>query len=251
MLVSSIFVFYIAQYIAQDGPDTKKSNSQSRRAASLCFSAIKFASSLKNENIVPDSFRGKPLCMDQFRVRDQSCGTRFVIITFLSYSCNVQLVTQALFGACRVPESDKDIVAVNPESCHVVVLENNQFYFFRALWPDNAVAVDEDDILEILTAIKADASQVSSELSSRNALGVLTTLSRREWAIARDSIVAHSTNNEALLEIIEGALFVLVIDDVAPKSISEAAANMLHGTYNLQSEDHSIEYQVNMAHDNT
>ena len=53
---------------SKDGPDVKTSNSQSRRAASLCFSAIKFASSLKHETIVPDSFRGKPLCMDQFRV---------------------------------------------------------------------------------------------------------------------------------------------------------------------------------------
>jgi carnitine O-acetyltransferase len=168
----------------------------------------------------------------------------FVIISVLSHATSY-LWTQALFGACRVPElSDKDIVAVNPESCHVVVLENNQFYFFRALWPDGVVAVDEDDILEILKAIKADASQVSPESSSRNALGVLTTLSRREWAIARESIVTHSTNNETMLEIIEGALFVLAIDDVAPNSISDAAANMLHGTYNHQSEDHSIEYQV-------
>lgn len=78
------------------------------------------------------------------------------------------MIAQALFGACRVPElSDKDTVAVNPESCHVVVLANNQFYFFRALWPDGTVAVNEDDILEILTAIKADASQVSPEVSSR------------------------------------------------------------------------------------
>eukprot|EP00956_Cyclotella_meneghiniana_P039167 scaffold166891_cov21-Cyclotella_meneghiniana.AAC.1 len=62
------------------------------RAASLCFSAIKIVSSLKNETFVPDSFRGKPLCMDQFR---------------------------ALFGACRVPElEEKDTVAVNTDSTH-------------------------------------------------------------------------------------------------------------------------------------
>ena len=65
-----VYFIYLAWYfpLTQDGPDTKKSNSQSRRAASLCFSAIKFASSLKNETIVPDAFRGKSLCMDQFRV---------------------------------------------------------------------------------------------------------------------------------------------------------------------------------------
>lgn len=205
-------------FVLEDGPDTKKSNCQSRRAASLCFSAIKFASSLKNEAIVPDSFRGKPLCMDQFR---------------------------ALFGACRIPELiEKDKVVVNTESCHVVVLENNQFYFFQALWEDGSVAVDEDDILEILTAIKLDASQVSPEISSKNAIGVLTTLSRREWAVARDSIVSHSTTNETALEIVDGALFVLVIDNVIPKSIHEAAANMLHGTYCLRSDANLVDYQA-------
>lgn len=84
------YVFDTAQCLTQDGPDTKKSNSQSRRAASLCFSAIKFASSLKNENIVPDSFRGKALCMDQYRVCNQSCATNFCYhIGFVS--CNVLL----------------------------------------------------------------------------------------------------------------------------------------------------------------
>ena len=63
-----IYAHNISSFDTQDGPDTKTSNCQSRRAASICFSAIKFASSLKNETIVPDSFRGKPLCMDQFRV---------------------------------------------------------------------------------------------------------------------------------------------------------------------------------------
>ena len=63
-----ILCSYYHHFDSQDGPDTKTSNCQSRRAASICFSAIKFASSLKNETIVPDSFRGKPLCMDQIRV---------------------------------------------------------------------------------------------------------------------------------------------------------------------------------------
>ncbi|KAL7533601.1 hypothetical protein ACHAXR_008577 [Thalassiosira sp. AJA248-18] len=205
-------------FVLEDGPDTKKSNSQSSRAASLCFSAIKFASSIKNEAIVPDSFRGKPLCMDQFR---------------------------ALFGACRVPElTNKDTVTVNPDSTHVVVLENNQMYFFQALWPDGTVAVSEEDILEILIAIKADASKVAPEVSSRNAIGVLTTLPRREWANARDLIVSHSTDNNTALSIVDDALFVLVIDDVAPKDIHEAAANMLHGTYNLENTDNLIDYQA-------
>lgn len=72
-----------------------------------------------------------------------------------------------------MPESnEKDTVAVNTDSTHVVVLQNNQMYFFQALWPDGTVAVNEEDIMEILLAIKADASQVAPEVSSKNALGV-------------------------------------------------------------------------------
>eukprot|EP01082_Thalassiosira_pseudonana_P009785 g8710.t1 g8710 contig33:39417-42177(-) len=183
-------------FVLEDGPDTKKSKDQCSRAASLCFSAIKLASSLKNETLVPDAFKGKPLCMDQFR---------------------------ALFGACRVPETEnKDTVAVNPDSTHVVVLDNNQMYFFQALWPDGTVAVNEEDILQILLAIRADASKVAPEVSSRNALGTA-------------------------LDIVDGALFILVIDDMTPKDIHEAAANMLHGTYNLRSEDNLnnlVDYQA-------
>ena len=86
-----------------------------------------------------------------------------------------------------MPElSEKDTVAVNPDSSHVVVLENNQMYFFQALWPDGTVAVNEEDIFDILVAIKADASKAAPEVTCRNSLGVLTTLPRREWAAARD-----------------------------------------------------------------
>jgi carnitine O-acetyltransferase len=205
-------------FVLEDGPDNKKSKDQGRIAASLAFSAIKFASSLKKETIIPDEFRGKPLCMDQFR---------------------------ALFGACRVPKiNERDTVEVDPESSHVAVLQNNQMYFFQALGSDGTVCVNEQDILEILAAIKTDATQLPPDITSRNSLGVLTTLPRKEWAAARNLLISTSQHNETALEVIDGALFVLVIDDVEPKDIHEAAANMLHGTYDLRSRDNLIDYQA-------
>jgi carnitine O-acetyltransferase len=151
---------------------------------------------------------------------------------------------RALFGACRVPDEDKDTVEVNTDSTHVLVLGNNQMYFFQALWPDGTLAVNEEDILEILLAIRADASTVEPEVSSHTAMGVLTTLPRREWAKARNLIVSHSDHNRTALDVVDGALFVLVLDNFEPKDIHEAAANMLHGTYNLRTENNLIDYQV-------
>ena len=80
---------------------------------------------------------------------------------------------RALFGACRVPEfEEKDTVAVDTDSTHILVLVNNQMYFFQALWEDGALAVDEEDLVEILTGIREDACQVAAEVSSHTAMGV-------------------------------------------------------------------------------
>ena len=51
--------------------------------------------------------------------------------------------------------------------------------------------------------------------------------------MTRANLVKDSPSNGTTLDIIDSALFVLVLDEFAPKDINEAAANCLHGTYNL------------------
>jgi carnitine O-acetyltransferase len=79
-------------FILEKGPDAKIAKDQLRRAASLTFASVKFASALKHEVLAPDCFRGKPLCMDQFKV---------------------------LMGSSRVPSKDRlDEVHVYSDSSH-------------------------------------------------------------------------------------------------------------------------------------
>lgn len=79
-------------FVLEDGPDPKVAHDQLRRAASLCFSASKVASALRNEKLEPDTIKGKALCMDQFKV---------------------------LFGASRQPSRNQsDDVHVYNGSCH-------------------------------------------------------------------------------------------------------------------------------------
>ena len=179
------------------------------------------------------------LCMDQFRV---------------------------LFGTTRVPVGNgvKDYVHHYPDSSHVVVLIKNHIYYFQALWPhDGSVAVDQHDIKDILEAIQKHVDYLScskdrdgqdsntkgvprssSEVevdgkkvayaSCDEALGVLTSLPRNEWAAARRMITeGGDLKNKAALEIIDSALFVLVLDDHEPTDIASAAKNMLHGSHKL------------------
>ena len=153
---------------------------------------------------------------------------------------------KAFFGACRIPSaSGKDCVDVDPSSNHIIVMKRNQIYYFQALWPDGSVAVDENDIQRILLAIDKDSieSNMDPIQSSQNAVGVLTTLTRKTWAAAREELLESSERNRKSMQIIDSALFVLVLDDFAPKNIHEAASNILHGTYDLCEKD-SVDYQV-------
>ena len=76
--------------------------------------------------------------------------------------------------------------------------------------------------------------------NSLSALGVLTSLGRNQWAKTREEIIAFSpAKNAESFQIIDSALFVLVLDDYIPKNKHEAAANMLHGSYELSERSNS------------
>lgn len=79
-------------FVLEEGPDPKIAKNQLKRAASLCFASVKMASSLRNQTLAPDIFKGKPLCMDQFK---------------------------ALFGSSRQPSlNESDDVHVYNDSTH-------------------------------------------------------------------------------------------------------------------------------------
>ena len=132
----------------------------------------------------------------------------------------------------------------------MVVLYQNQFYYFFALWPDDdddagdtspkqgTVAVNEADIYDILLAIQTHATcSTDSNENSSNGIGVFTSLPRSQWAVIRQEICdCNEAINIPTLRMIDSALFILVLDDYIPTTIHTAAANMLHGM-NLQSDD--------------
>ena len=148
---------------------------------------------------------------------------------------------KSLFGSCRIPCEERDLVEVDMESDHVAVLYRNQFYYFRALWPremdgddgnrEVKVAVDEEDVIDILQSIVSDGKNMKMSESASGALGVLTTLPRKQWAKARHQLIHTIEENKSALEVIDTALFVLVLDDFYPENVHDAAANMLHGTH--------------------
>jgi len=89
---SSLVLNLNPYFVLEESPDPKIAKDQLRRAASLCFASVKMASALRTQTLSPDIFKGKPLCMDQFK---------------------------ALFGSSRQPTfNDMDDVHVYKDSSH-------------------------------------------------------------------------------------------------------------------------------------
>ena len=204
-------------FVWQDDPDASKMT-LIRRGASICFQALRLASAIRDETFSPDYLHEQPLCMDQYK---------------------------AVFGCARIPSQEEvpggggADLDLYPNSTHIVVLYQQQVFYFQGLWEDGTVAVDEQDIAGILSLIQqhagASAEEATTVETAHSAFpGVLTTLPHNEWASYRE-LLASVENNAEYLCLVESALFVLVLDDYVPKDVEDAASCFLHGSYELSS----------------
>ncbi|KAI8072372.1 acyltransferase ChoActase/COT/CPT [Gongronella butleri] len=194
-------------FLLEDDP-TPQRNDQIVRASSLIASTVTFVDALFRQTLEPDSFRGVPLCMSQFN---------------------------RLFGTARVPTEEHGCyMATAPRdlSKHIVVMAHSQCYHFDVFDDDGNIAMTEKEIANNLRAIVRDASQVDVNDIAKNAIGVLTTENRRNWAKYRTSLQRDPVNRAAL-QVVESALFIVCLDHVQPTDIEDLSTNMLCGTYNL------------------
>eukprot|EP00924_Labyrinthula_sp_SR-Ha-C_P000038 maker-scaffold_60-snap-gene-0.48-mRNA-1 protein AED:0.06 eAED:0.06 QI:61/1/0.66/1/1/1/3/0/636 len=186
-------------FVLEDDP-TPLGNNQVIRASSILLSSIKFISSLKRETLEPDVWRRTPLCMSQFK---------------------------QLFGTCRIPKPGTDEMKHYPESKHVVILSQNVFYHLNVLGTENEPILTERELQKKLDSILKDSEK--SKPSDGFGVGVLTSDKREVWAKARESLISISERNKSALELIDSALFILVLDSCKPETGAEVSKNMLCG----------------------
>ncbi|KAG8461429.1 hypothetical protein KFE25_010616 [Diacronema lutheri] len=199
-------------FVLADDPMPSAGDAQISRAASLVISSLHFCAKLRRGELLPDAWRGKPLCMAQYGY---------------------------LFACARVPSSAGDRIESHAGSQHIVVMAHGLLYYFDVLWPAcEELCISEAQLAENLRRIRADARDVvGSTASAADALaarvGVLTTDSRAEWAAARHEL-ARAADNAELLRVVDSALFVLCLDDESPSEPDEIARTMLHGSYRVR-----------------
>lgn len=185
---------------------TPRVDPQLSRAAALILSSLSFVHDLRNGYLRPDDVRGMPLDMSQYK---------------------------RLFGACRVPTDKGCRMEVHSDSRHIVVIRRGQFYWFDVLDNKDRPILNDREIFTNLKAIVKDADTTPVHSVAANALGILTTESRKIWSHLRTELQKSNRNNANSLAVVESALFVVCLDDYEPEDIGELCGNFLCGSYRL------------------
>lgn len=191
--------------VASAAPPFGEHTVQIKRTAKLVLSILKFIREIRHDTLTPDNIRGRPLSMDQYA---------------------------KLFGSARIPPGPADDschLQTDSTSHHVVVLYKSQFYWFDVLDVGNTPIFSTPEELEWnLYSIIMDGER---DLQRKYPWGVLTTENRRVWSNIRDYISStRDSTNWKNLKIIDSALFVVCLDDIAIDDEEELTKSMLCGT---------------------
>ncbi|KAG6590666.1 Choline/Carnitine O-acyltransferase [Phytophthora cinnamomi] len=130
------------------------------------------------------------------------------------------------YGTAKVPKKDIDVLTSHPRASHIVVMKGNQFYQLNVLSPDGKQLLSQRQLEAQLDSILNSSSKGSHDDLD---LSTLTAEERDTWAQIRDGLVAHHPVNAETLEVIDSALFVLVLEDRNPTDMKQRMELSLHG----------------------
>jgi carnitine O-octanoyltransferase len=184
-----------------DQPDFERV--RAHRASLSTYFQLCFWNMLRTERMRPMIHKGVPWSMNQFRY---------------------------LFNTVRLPGEPKDELKSwfrtaregPPESLEIIVLYRG---YIHAIKPVTFVEATGQACLLTAPQIERQLRTIESWCQARPSrgpgIGALTTNERSVWKEARDELLAVSEHNRRLLDRIERALSVLVLDDHTPSGTQE------------------------------
>lgn len=203
--------------VLQEDPYSKFMNppNQQQRAATLINSSLKFILSLRNETLRPDVTPKSqvPLTMNCYK---------------------------NLFGTTRIPylyeQTQYHQISIqrleDSRSNHIIVISNNQFYYLPVLNEENEIFFNDYDLSLLLAEILEELNRFNSIESINNAVGALSTQNYNHWRLSRLELMKSNASN---LELIDNALFVVVLDSNTPETDQEKTEVISHGSSKLSS----------------
>ncbi|KAG5336020.1 CPT2 palmitoyltransferase, partial [Acromyrmex heyeri] len=193
-------------YVPESDP---KYDAQLVKATNIVVSSLRFLKSFKNNILEPEVFHMKPEKSDTplFRNVIRLIPSRFSwygAYLFKAFPLDMSQYKN-LFNTTRIPELGKDRIFHDPSAKHLVVLRKGHFYAFDVLDANDSIRGPKE-IAACLKIILED-----DRPANKYPVGVLTTSERDQWARARSHLV--ETGNREILQKIDSAVFIMVLDD--------------------------------------
>ena len=201
------------------------------RAASMVMQFVHFKRLIDHERLDPMLIRGTvPLCM---AVRPAGCCTPLCCLSphdeCVLWSCPMASQQyRRMFGTTRLPGREVDSLQQTAWAKHIAVLRRGHWFRVDAFDShDQPLHASQMEMLLQQVVDLADAAPRPSMEQAR--IAALTADNRQRWADVREVEFSEGVNL-ASLEVIERALFVLVLDDEPPPATwSQRGRALLHG----------------------
>jgi carnitine O-acetyltransferase len=191
--------------------DDRKRRDPVKRAAAISFAVLDFAKQVNEGSLEPEYMKKLPIAMSSF---------------------------EYMFNCCRIPlkPADEPKKYDYKQNAHILVIRKNSFYKlpFEVNGRQLNVAELEEQFRRIYTSAEKGP-----------AIGVLTTENRDNWTDMRERLIKTNPSNEAALEQIQAASFVVCLDDAAPITLHERARQYWHGDGSNRWFDKPLQFIIN------
>mmetsp|Transcript_16669 Transcript_16669/g.39214 ORF Transcript_16669/g.39214 Transcript_16669/m.39214 type:complete len:791 (+) Transcript_16669:35-2407(+) len=209
---SSIMInsnYYILDIVP--GPPTKN---QCARAGNIAHHFMRFKRNIDYEQPMDLLMKVPPWCMKQY---------------------------ERMFSTTRLPGRQIDTIKHfdEEESSHVVVVRKGLYFAFDVVHP-NGELLSPWEIEEQMTAVMTQADALAAQPGGAERLvASLTSWDRTKWAEARDKLANFPVNSRTL-DIIDRAVFVVILEDQLPSDLNSIAKSAMSGDGSTRWFDKSI-----------
>ncbi|KAG1666869.1 Carnitine O-palmitoyltransferase 2, mitochondrial [Nymphon striatum] len=226
-------------------PDPKPEyRDQLIRSTNMLVSSLRLYKSLKENVLSPQVFHLNPAKSDTKLFKNfnrflPSSLSWYGAYLFKAFPLDMSQFKN-LFNSTKVPGVGKDILRVNPNAKHMLVIRNGNYYIFDVL--------DEDDNIHSPQHILACLKHVKDDKRppSKNSIGIMTAENRDKWALTRKHMI--QIGNETQFDLIDTALFAMVLED---EDFSHdniyLAHQMLHGNADNRWFDKSFQLIIDQS----
>lgn len=130
------------------------------------------------------------------------------------------------YGTAKIPNKGCDVLTSHPRATHIVVMTENNYFRLDVLSPDGKQLLTQRQLEAQLDFLLNTSSQGDHDDVD---VSTLTAEKRDTWARIRDDLVAHHPVNAETLQVIDSALFVLILEHRNPSDMSQRTELSLHG----------------------